>query len=151
MRTLKERFEEKIFYSPCGCWLWTGSTSTNGYGNLRGTDRNVSAHKTSYQIYKGSVPNGLLVLHRCDVRNCVNPDHLFLGTSSDNMIDMFSKNRGKVHRGEKHFRSKLKSGSIQIIKDTYKAGFTQKDIANYFHVDQRVICKVVRNESYQTA
>jgi hypothetical protein len=83
----------KIKIDENGCWIWQGST-INGYGQAGFPDRKQSsAHRLSYKTHKGDIPDGVLVLHRCDVRNCVNPDHLFLGTHSDNIHDCIDKGR----------------------------------------------------------
>lgn len=95
MRTspFKERFEEKIFYSPDGCWYWTGERLKIGYGRTYNNKTYEYAHRASYRIYKQD-PTGMLVCHHCDNPLCVNPDHLFLGTHRDNTRDMMRKNRG---------------------------------------------------------
>ena len=76
-----------------GCWIWTGSCRPTGYGQVFVNKKTISAHKYTYETYKGPVAPGLLVLHKCDNPSCVNPDHLFLGTQSDNMYDMYKKGR----------------------------------------------------------
>lgn len=74
------------------CWLWEGCLKADGYGWLmRGKSINWTAHRYSWFIHNGEIPNNLHVLHKCDVRNCVNPNHLFLGTHQDNMLDMVQK------------------------------------------------------------
>ncbi len=77
------------------CWLWTGHTNYSGYGLFRRSrgSQEVRAHRVSWDLHYGQVPEGLLVLHKCDVRNCVNPDHLFLGTQPDNVRDCEVKGR----------------------------------------------------------
>lgn len=77
-----------------GCWLWTGATHRNGYGSfkLRG-GRQVRAHRFSWELARGPVPDGLSVLHRCDNRRCVRPEHLFVGTQRENLSDMVAKGR----------------------------------------------------------
>lgn len=80
---------------PKGCWLWTGRRS-NGYGRCSFRGRSMMAHRASWIMARGPIPAGLLVLHDCDVPNCVNPDHLFLGTYKTNMDDMYAKGRGPV-------------------------------------------------------
>lgn len=78
------------------CWLWTGKTSGQGYGRVRvPASGYVLAHRFSWQLHNGNnpIPDGLLVLHKCDNPPCVNPKHLFLGTHADNMRDMIAKNR----------------------------------------------------------
>jgi hypothetical protein len=77
-----------------GCWLWKGCKGKNIYGSAYKERRNIQAHRLSWELYRGPIPDGLQVLHRCDVRSCVNPEHLFIGTQSDNMADMYRKQRG---------------------------------------------------------
>src|SRR5690606_8870409 len=100
---LKDRFEEKYIPEPnSGCWLWVGALTGN-YGQLKYKGRhggNILAHRASYEIYKGPFNKGLDVLHKCDNPSCVNPDHLFLGDHSDNMLDMSTKIRANP-RGRK--------------------------------------------------
>lgn len=85
-----------------GCWLWTSSIDTSGYGHLRYGGRVDKAHRVSWMASYGAIPEGMFVCHKCDVRSCVNPDHLFLGTTTDNMRDMMRKGRGLKARGERH-------------------------------------------------
>lgn len=95
--TLKERFDQYIYYSLDGCHYWIGAISI--YRDIRGhfsfKGRNNLAHRVAYEIYKGSVPDKLQVLHTCDNTICVNPDHLYIGTQKDNMRDMMRKGRHK--------------------------------------------------------
>lgn len=91
-----ERFWAKVEKTPL-CWIWLGARTSKGYGNIgwgpRGAVHNTSAHRFSYQLNVGVVPDNLYVLHRCDNRACVRPDHLFLGTARDNILDCFHKGR----------------------------------------------------------
>ena len=91
------RIMERILPEPnCGCWLWTGDKSGKmGYGRLMYQGRTRAAHRVAYQIFRGPITDGLLVCHRCDVPLCVNPDHLFLGTYTDNSDDMIRKGRAR--------------------------------------------------------
>lgn len=89
-----------------GCWLWSGSLGSTGYGHIRQGDDVLHAHRASWELFKGLLPPGLFVCHKCDVMPCVNPDHLFLGTPKDNMKDMSAKGRlrGVVGRsGAEHW------------------------------------------------
>jgi hypothetical protein len=74
-----------------GCWLWTRGKNGFGYGYVRIGYRTVGAHRASYEAFIGPIPAGLRVCHKCDIPACINPDHLFLGTSSDNLNDWRSK------------------------------------------------------------
>ena len=94
--SVEERLLRKVTKSDT-CWLWTGSTLINGYGRMRIDGRSVYFHRLSYHIYVGPIPEGHLVCHKCDVRNCVRPDHLFAGSVLDNNRDMWSKGRGKAN------------------------------------------------------
>jgi len=95
-KTSKQRFEEKFIPVPeSGCWLWTAGLNKSGYG-LFYLNWAMTAHRASYALYKGEIPDGLYVLHKCDVKCCVNPDHLFIGTHSDNMKDYADKRRVRL-------------------------------------------------------
>jgi hypothetical protein len=85
------------------CWLWNGSTNAKGYGSFAVNRKTTLAHRYSYVLHKGEIPEGLIICHTCDVPACVNPEHLWAGTYSDNAIDMVSKNRhGKSSKKHTH-------------------------------------------------
>ena len=103
-----------------GCWLWTGLVGSNGYGRLSVRKNTMSAHRWSYTAFRGEIPDGALVCHSCDVRVCVNPDHLWLGTHKDNTRDMLKKGRARDRRGSKNKAAKLSDAAIIDIRATYK-------------------------------
>ena len=114
MTNLRERFGAKWeLEKTTGCWLWTATITKNGYGYIRSGKRMIQAHRVSFEIHVGSIPKGMHCLHRCDVRNCVNPDHLFLGTNADNMADMVTK--GRALRGETNGKAKLTDKEVCAI------------------------------------
>ncbi len=89
------RLLEKVEQLPwSGCWVWLGGLWNSGYGHLKlHLGKECSAHRVSYLGHIGSIPKGMCVLHKCDVKTCVNPAHLFLGTKQDNTLDMVKKGR----------------------------------------------------------
>lgn len=105
--TAKERIEEFSIPVPeSGCWLWTRHLAEGGYGSFGEGGKHHRAHRIAYEVYVGPIPEGMFVCHKCDTRSCCNPDHLFLGTQSDNIKDMYRKGRGR----------KLKNGGIAGVK-----------------------------------
>lgn len=94
-KPLKDRIEASSIPEPnSGCWLWLGAYDRDGYGRLQvGPGSPKAAHRASWEAFNGTIPHGLYVLHRCDLPACVNPDHLWLGTHSDNMRDCSAKGR----------------------------------------------------------
>lgn len=100
----KERYVNKKATN--GCWEWLGCKWKSGYGYLRPNKQYISAHRYFYVLYNADIPEGLDVLHRCDNPSCVNPEHLWLGTHSDNMKDAYAKGRrtseGKHNGNYKH-------------------------------------------------
>lgn len=92
-----DKFMDRVMPEPnSGCWLWTGHVNCRGYGQVsfRGTKYGGrTAHRVSYILFVGAIPTGMFVLHKCDVRCCVNPDHLWLGTHLDNQRDKCRKGR----------------------------------------------------------
>lgn len=83
------------------CWEWIGHRDSKGYGKFHFKNKPESAHRVSFLIHNGIIPKGLYVLHKCDNRACVKPDHLYLGTQTDNMRDMYAKGRGP-HQSKTH-------------------------------------------------
>lgn len=138
---LKKRFEEKVFYaSPCGCHYWIGNVN-HGYGQFKLFGKKQPAHRISYELYTGSrIPDEIKVCHSCDNRLCVNPDHLFLGTQSDNLLDMKFKDRGP---------GKLKKDDIDQIRHLLSAGVKQLDIARKFSVSRSIISSIKTGNTFK--
>ncbi len=97
---LMDRFSAKVAPEPnTGCWLWCGSPNSSGYGELKVCGRMLKAHRVSYELHIGEIPQGLHVCHHCDTPLCVNPSHLFVGTNADNVRDRMAKGRGGCAHG----------------------------------------------------
>ena len=132
-----------------GCWLWVGSTSDNGYGNIAvDHPRDIRlAHRVSYEMHKGPIPEGLLVRHKCDMRCCVNPAHLEVGTQRDNLKDMVE--RGRAYKGNpRGTRRKLNEAAVAAIRAAGKTGERHRDIAKRFGMSQAQVSKIIARESW---
>ena len=124
--TLMARFLEKVDKTAT-CWIWRGAIESKGYGRVTVRYRNLGAHVLSWMLHHGPIPDGLQVLHNCpdgDNPSCVNPDHLWLGTQTENIRDMFVKGRGHDRRGTMHPKARLTEQQVHAIRAQYAAGNT---------------------------
>lgn len=146
LRTPEERFWDKVNKTD-SCWLWTGCTLSFGHGYMHNKPLNVLAHRFSWEIHNGPIPEDLQVLHACDVPQCVNPDHLFLGTQADNIQDAINKGRHAI--GERNGRHLLTEQQVIKILDMYDAGKTKVFIAEQFGVTRGAIDCITRNVNWK--
>ena len=132
-KSIKDRFWSYVKKSK-DCWWWTGTKDKAGYGGLGVGAGMVRAHRLSWCLHNGSIPDGIHVLHKCDNPPCVRPDHLFLGTQADNIKDMLKKGRWKPKLGENHPSSKLKVKDVYKIRQLHVDGIKRDEIAERFNI-----------------
>ncbi len=160
------------------CWMWTAADNGRGYGNLSVNGHRWLAHRFSYTIAHGPIPDGLDVLHACDNPPCVRPEHLWVGTAKDNGRDMAQKGRvspasnaslranwtpdvlarGDAHwsrqrpesfpRGERHGATKLTAAAVVEIRQRHAGGETQDSLAEAYSVRQATIWAIVRRKTW---
>ncbi|HEV8261834.1 MAG TPA: HNH endonuclease signature motif containing protein [Burkholderiales bacterium] len=154
----KTAFDEKWrLNEKSGCWEWVQSASRDHYGNFGckalGGSKNTSAHRASWMIHKGPIPSGLLVLHRCDNQLCVNPEHLFLGTNSDNQKDAYAKGRKKRFKrpmpGVTNPAAKLNDDLVREMRKLREEGWVLKKLSQKFSISIPVAHKIVRREIWK--
>jgi hypothetical protein len=175
--TAIERFNAKVFVSESGCWLWTGTKDSDGYGRIKISGKIWTAHRLSFRLFNGDLLDGMEVNHSCDVRNCVRPEHLHLGTPKTNARERMERGRGatgdrngarlyperlargirngkytkpeSTPRGEKHGMAVLTEQQVIEIKALLKAGvLNQHQIGEIFGVSNYAICDIARGKSW---
>lgn len=150
---LLERLERHSMPEPnTGCQIWLSSSrNPYGHGHMGVGGKSIMAHRVAWMCNRGPIPDGMLVLHRCDTPGCVNPNHLFLGTSQDNQDDKVRKGRQAkgsklAHpraRGERNGNAKLTADQVRAIRASDEP---QRQIAAQYGVTQAIISKIKRNE-----
>jgi hypothetical protein len=149
---LARRLEAKCTPEPnSGCWLWFGSSLPTGYGNFWNGKYKEGAHRVAWRLFRGDIPDGMFVCHRCDNPSCVNPGHLFLGTPKQNSADRDRKGRCKVlpvFVGSLHPRAKLNEDKVKEIFRLRGGGMSYAQIAKRFQVGNSVIAKVLSRETW---
>jgi hypothetical protein len=125
-----------------GCWNWAASLNTGGYSHMRLRGTLWPSHRLSYELHRGSIPEGLCVCHHCDNRRCVNPEHLFLGTRLDNAADMVAKGRQPRSKqfGSQNGAAKLTDSEVAAIRNA--VGVLQKDLAKKYGVSRPHISQI---------
>lgn len=151
--TEEEKLRHRLYrYAVLGdiesCWLWVGTTNNKGYGQLKINKKNTGAHRVSYMVHIGPIPEGMFVLHQCDNPACINPYHLFLGTHADNMRDKVQKGRMHDQRGEHNPKAKITELQARDAHERAAKGERQSDIARSYGVTRSAISRIIRGQSW---
>lgn len=142
----EERFWAKVNKTPT-CWIWQGAKTTGGYGIVTIGGKNYSAHKLSWQWANGKpVPEGQVLLHKCDNPLCVNPEHLTPDTQQNNVLDRV--NKGRSAKGRENGRARLKEKDIKKIKSLRSKGWTETAIAKQFGVGRSTISNILHGRTW---
>jgi hypothetical protein len=161
-KPIRELFDARVRVVESGCHEWAGYVMKNGYGTLcvgkkaakeSGSHKSTLflAHRLAWELANGPVPDGMMVLHRCDNRKCCNPEHLFLGTAKDNYDDMVTKGRRvidsgggrKYAKGEGHTRAKLSTSDVLAIRSEANEGGNWEELAVRYGVTRANIRAIV--------
>lgn len=161
--TLHDRFQANVKADlVTGCLLWTGAVDGNGYGQIKSGRVGLRAHRVAWEFFRGPIPEGMFICHRCDVPRCCNPEHLFVGTARDNVIDKIKKGRGRpvlrpkrvpkdsdFNAGEKNGNSKLTRRRVDLIRRLAASGMTYRAISARLKVPHTTVGAVVRRETWR--
>lgn len=153
-RSIIERFWAKVNLSGpvhpvigTECWEWTAANNGLGYGVFRARQR--YAHRFSWEVHVGPIPNGAFVCHRCDNPGCVRPNHLFLGTAQDNSSDMVAKSRQRQEEGHPH--AKITRANARDIIVARQEGATYAAIGQRFGICEAAVRMIVRGSTWRSA
>lgn len=151
-RFLKKVNKDGPIHPVCGqCWEWLGSLSRSGYGQFMVAHKALRAHRYSYEIHIGGIPAGLDILHKCDNKKCVNPNHLTAGTKQDNIADKVAKDRQA--KGMKMHFAKLTDDQVREIRRRYKRtgyhGSNMMQLVREFKVARSTMTDIVRGKRWK--
>jgi hypothetical protein len=141
--TVERRFFDKVKKTD-NCWIWTASVNKQGYGALSIGKKQIRAHRVSYMLFKGQIPDGMHVCHSCDNPSCVNPDHLWIGTPKDNAKDCLMKNRFPI--GQRAGRAKLTEHEVIMIR---RATIVGKAIAKKYNISLEQVYNIRQRRSWK--
>jgi hypothetical protein len=128
------------------CWLWQGGLDSEGYASIYVDGKAVRLHVFMYKQHKGEIPEGEVVRHTCDVRHCLNPDHLITGTQLQNVHDAIERGRAWHPVGEACHNTKLTDSVCSLLKSDYQTGlYTQQQLSERYGINRRSVGQVLKN------
>lgn len=143
------RLKSHIKIDDNGCWIWQASITSFGYGRTSLGGRLTQAHRASWAVFKGEIPLGMQVNHKCHVRSCINPEHLYIGTQVDNMRDMRLAKRKVVKLGSENATAKLNEGQVMQIRKLLESKKYASSIALQFNVSESAIFAIKRGKTWK--
>ena len=143
---VKERFMRNVVKTKT-CYFWRNHIGNRGYGQFKFRGVTWLAHRVSYTIFKQEIPEGMVVMHRCDNPVCIRPSHLRLGSVQDNVDDRVAK--GRSAKGENNGRSVFTEDDVKLIRWLYLTGGNRTEMARIFGVDRKTICAIVENRTWR--
>jgi hypothetical protein len=146
--SLREKLLKNSIASESGCRLWVKPVDDQGYGHIGINGKIDRAHRASYREFVGEIPTGMFVCHRCDVRHCINPEHLFLGSNQENIADMVSKGRNAL--GERNHKAKLTEADVKMVRHLYSAERkTYRAIGELYGVTEQAVYAIIRGKNWK--
>lgn len=131
------------------CQPHTGGLEASGYGYVYVGREKLSAHRLAYALFYGEDPAGKFVCHRCDNPPCVNPEHLFLGTSAENTADRVAKGRSGSSKGSRHLAAKLNEDVVREIRTLFAHGLSNQEIGRMFNVNRTTVCDIKTGRTWR--
>jgi hypothetical protein len=141
---------DKVEKDENDCWNWIGNKSDTGYGRYYFEDKVQKAHRVSYKLFVGDIPQGKLICHKCNNRLCINPQHLYVGNHKDNYSDAIKAGTVYMKNGEDNPFAKLKKEQVIKIKELYiPYKVSAQKLANIFRTSRKNILHIVNNETWR--
>lgn len=148
LKDLKQRLLAKTTIQDDGCWFCSAGGDESRYGTIWYLGSNISNHIASWMVHRGPIPIGLQVLHTCDVKRCICPEHLFIGTVGDNMQDKHAKGRHDPRYGALNPCAVLDDEKVREIRFFLQSGMSNADIARHFNISPSVISNIKHRKTW---